>query len=335
MARRRQVKFFGDGVLVVDKPAGPTSHDVVERLRRRFKPAKLGHTGTLDPFATGVLVLAFNRATRMASLLGAGDKLYQGRLSLGAATDTGDPTGQVQAQAPVPVLSPEQVRAALQALEGPRQQAPPPFSAAKHQGRPLYAYARQGLAVHKEPRAITVHQARLLALEPEAIVLELSCSRGTYVRSLAADLAQALGTVGHLQALRRLASAPFSAGEAVSLEQALALDPAELAQRLIGLDAALERCGLSAVVLEDEQVWQLRQGRILPREALLAGAVEGAPARGPFRVLDQQGQLVAVLRWLEPGQRLPGRDYENVRVFPEQPEGLAVEETSASAGLAE
>ncbi|MEW5913645.1 MAG: tRNA pseudouridine(55) synthase TruB [Thermodesulfobacteriota bacterium] len=329
------MKFFGDGVLVVDKPAGPTSHDVVERLRRRFKPAKLGHTGTLDPFATGVLVLAFNRATRMASLLGAGDKLYQGRVALGQATDTGDPTGQVTAQAPVPALSEAQVRAALQDLEGARLQAPPPFSAAKHQGRPLYAYAREGQVVDKEPRSITVHQARLLGLMPAAIDLELSCSRGTYVRSLAAELAQALGTQGHLQSLRRLASAPFGVGEALGLQEALDLEPAELAQRLIGLDQALARCGLPAVTLDQERVWELRQGRILPREVLLAGAAEGAPSRGPFRVLDPQGELVAVLRWLEPGQRLPGRDYESVRVFPEQPAGLPAEETSASAGLAE
>lgn len=335
MARRRQVKFHQDGVLVIDKPAGPTSHDVVELLRRRFRPAKLGHAGTLDPFATGVLVLACNRATRMTSLLGAGDKLYRGRLALGAATDSGDPTGQIIAEAPVPELKRERVEAALKELEGQRQQAPPPFSAAKHRGRPLYAYARQGVTVYKEPRTITVHRARLLELAPEAIVFDLLCSRGTYVRALAAELAQALGTEGHLKALRRLASAPFGEDEVLGLEQARELSPEELGRRLLGLDPALERCGLPAVVLDAERAWQLRQGRILPREVLLAGAQGQMRLSGPFRVLSQDGELVAVLRWLKPGQRLPGRDYENLRVFPEQPQGLPAETTSASAGLAE
>ncbi len=335
MGRRRQVKFFSDGVLVIDKPAGPTSHDLVDRLRRRFKPAKLGHCGTLDPFATGVLVLAFNRATRMASLLGAGDKLYQGRIALGAATDSGDPTGQVVQEAPVPELDRKQVAAALAGLKGGRMQAPPAFSAAKHQGKPLYAYAREGVEVKKDPRPITVHQARLLDLGPDYIDFDLLCSRGTYVRSLAAELARELGTVGHLATLRRLASAPFAQGEALGLDEALELTSGELARRLLGLSPALERCGLPAVVLDDDRAWELRQGRILPRQVLLAGARETEPAKGPFRVLSGQGELVAVLRWLEPGEMRAGRDYENIRVFPEQSPRPLSETTSASAQAAE
>lgn len=327
--RRRKPSFFADGVLVVNKPAGPTSHDVVDRLRRRFRPAKLGHTGTLDPFATGVLVLAFNRATRMTGLLGAGDKTYAGTASLGTATDTGDPTGQVTQTAPVPEISPEQARAALASLEGERMQAPPAYSAAKHQGKPLYAYARQGVAVEKPARTISVGQIKLKALEPGEIAFELTCSRGTYVRSLAEDLARELGTVGHLKELTRLASAPFTLGEALELEEALDLSAGELAQRLVDLSLALERAGLPAVRVDEDIAWQLRQGMILPREALLEPG--SGPARGAFRVLDPEDELVAVLRWLEPGERRPGRDYESMRVFPEQDQGRLQEQTSASA----
>ncbi|MBU4277139.1 MAG: tRNA pseudouridine(55) synthase TruB [Proteobacteria bacterium] len=327
--RRRKPDFFDDGVLVVDKPAGPTSHDVVERLRRRFRPAKLGHTGTLDPFATGVLVLAFNRATRMSNMLGSGNKIYAGTVSLGTATDTGDPTGEVIETAPVPQISPEQAQAALAALEGERQQAPPAYSAAKHQGKPLYAYARQGVAVEKPARAINVGQTKLVAVESGEIAFELTCSKGTYVRSLAEDLARELGTVGHLKQLRRLASAPFSLGEALELDEALDLSPQELAGRLIGLSQALERAGLPAMEVDADTAWQVRQGMILPRETFLTPG--SGPAQGAFRVLTPEGELVAVLRWLEPGERRPGRDYESMRVFPEQDQGEIEEQTSASA----
>ena len=334
MSRRgNKPDFVEDGVLVVDKPAGPTSHDVVDRLRRRFRPAKLGHTGTLDPFATGVLVLAFNRATRMSGMLGSGDKVYAGTVSLGTATDTGDPTGQVTETAPVPQISPEQAAAALAALEGDRMQAPPAYSAAKHQGKPLYAYARQGVAVEKPARAINVSQAKLVAARPGEIAFELTCSKGTYVRSLAEDLARDLGTVGHLKQLRRLASAPFSLGEALGMDEALDLSPEELAERLIGLSGALERAGLPAVEVDADTAWQLRQGMILPRETFLAPG--SGPAQGAFRVLTPDAELVAVLRWLEPGERRPGRDYESMRVFPEQDQGSLDEQTSASASGAE
>ncbi len=318
MARRRP-RFITDGVLVVDKPAGPTSHDVVARLRGRFKPAKLGHTGTLDPFATGVLVLAFNQATRLADLLGAGRKVYRGVLALGRATDTGDPTGQVVAQAPVPGLSRDQVAAALEAMVGDRLQEPPAYSAAKHQGKPLYAYARQGVTIKKPPRPITVHAAELLDLQPGSIELQFTCSRGTYVRALTEELARTLGTVGHLASLRRTASEPFGQDQAVTLEQAAAMDDQELERQLLGCSEALALCGLPAARLDDEMAWQLRQGRILGREVFLAGAEdENLAGADAFRVLAPDGDLAAVLRWLKPGRRRPGRDYETIRVFPER-----------------
>lgn len=318
MGRRGKAKFHTDGVLVVNKPEGPTSHDVVARLRGRFRPAKLGHTGTLDPFSSGVLVLAFNRATKLAGLLGAGGKLYRAGLALGAATDTGDLTGEVVERSEVPKLQEPQVRQALDSLLGQRMQAPPAYSAAKHQGRPLYAYARQGVSVKKPPRPITVHRAELLALGDEGFSFELACSRGTYVRSLGEELAVSLGTVGHLKSLVRLESAPFALDEAVSLDQALSLSSRELAEALISPVQALSRCGLPAATLDDELVWQLRQGRILGREVFLSQVGQGASGSGSFMALSPEGELAAVLRWLGPGGMRPGRDYETIKVFPEQ-----------------
>ena len=334
MRRRGKPLFVEDGVLVVDKPEGPTSHDVVAALRRRFKPAKLGHAGTLDPFASGVLVLAFNQATRLVEIWGAGEKTYRGVLALGRATDTGDPTGEIVAEEPVPELSAEKVEAALQGLLGHRMQSPPAYSAAKHQGRPLYSYARAGQEVKKPPRPITVHAAKLRGLEPGHIDFELTCSRGTYVRSLAEDLARELGSVGHLSSLRRLASQPFKVEDGLTLEDALGMELQELPQRLLDVSEALARCGLPAVEVDDELAWQLGQGQILRPEDLGGPDFEPEPGLA-FRVLDGRGVLVAVLRWLEPGSGKGGRSYENIRVFPARSNGRGGCQASASAMVAE
>ncbi|MFH1060556.1 MAG: tRNA pseudouridine(55) synthase TruB [Pseudomonadota bacterium] len=336
MKRRGKPRFVADGVLLIDKPAGPTSHDVVEGLRRRLIPERVGHTGTLDPFATGLLVLAFNQATRLSELIGGGAKLYRGSLALGQAFDTGDPTGQVTAEAAIPELTAEAVTAALKTLEGPRMQAPPAYSAAKHQGRPLYAYARAGAPVVKPPRPITVHRAELVALTPGVVVFDMLCSRGTYVRALAEDLAQALGSVGHLRDLRRLASRPFAVEEAVGLDAALELAPDALARRLVPLAEVLDRCGLPVAALDEERAWWLRQGRVLPREVLLGQARGEHAAGAAFQVRDQDDDLVAVLRWLAPDEARPERDYETIRVFPAAGQaGRGDMQPSASASGAE
>ena len=315
MGRRGKAGFFADGVLVVNKPVGPTSHDVVARLRSRFRPEKLGHAGTLDPFASGVLVLLFNRATRLAALMGQGAKEYRAELLLGAATDTGDLTGEVIEQSPLPQLAQEMVEAALKDMQGERMQAPPAYSAAKHQGKPLYAYARRGVKVEKPAKPILIQGARLLKFEANKVSFWVRCSRGAYVRSLGEDLARALGAVGHLTRLVRAASAPFSLEEAIDMDRALDLSPEELEQKMLDPSQALARCGLPAVELNQDRVWELRQGRILSREIFLEAGNEVA-RKGPFRVLDPAGELVAVLRWLEPDKVRPGRCYETIRVFP-------------------
>ncbi len=255
-------------------------------------------------------------------------------LALGRATDTGDLTGATVAEAPVTDLERGPVEAALQGLVGPRMQSPPAYSAAKHEGRPLYSYAREGKEVRKPPRPITVYEAVLHKVEPGIIEFELTCSRGTYVRSLAEDLARELGSVGHLSALRRLASRPFEVAEGLSLEEALDMGPRELAEKMLDVSSALARCGLPLVEVDDDKAWQLRQGRILRPEELIGPGSSLKPGLA-FRVHDAEGGLVAVLRWMEPGSGKSGRSYENIRVFPERPDGREGHQTSASAMGAE
>lgn len=206
-----------NGFLVVDKPPGITSHDVVAIVRAVTGVRKVGHTGTLDPFATGVLVLALGAATRLIPFLDESVKVYEATVAFGAATDTGDPTGEVVAEAPVPPLDAAVVDAVLDGLVGDRMQVPPPFSAVKHQGRPLYWYARRGEKVEVPARPIHVSALSRTALAPGSLGFRLACSRGTYARGIAEEIAHALGTVGHLVALARTQSGSFTLDQAVSM----------------------------------------------------------------------------------------------------------------------
>ncbi len=205
--------------LVVDKPAGITSHDVVAMVRAVTGVKKVGHTGTLDPFATGVLPLALGAATRLISFLDEDLKIYDARVQLGSATDTGDPTGAVIRTADVPELTDERIREALATFSGVRMQAPPKYSAVKVQGKPLYRYAREGVEVEAAPRPTRIDGIELLDRGGDWLQVRIECGRGTYARVLADEIAQALGTAGHLKELRRTRSGPFHEGQAVSLER--------------------------------------------------------------------------------------------------------------------
>lgn len=206
-------------LLVVDKPPGRTSHDIVALLRAVTGVRRCGHTGTLDPFATGVLAVAFGAATRFISFFPEDHKVYEATLQLGAATRTGDLEGEVCETAPVPVLTDGAVAAAMAGLTGPLLQVPPAYSAIKVEGRPLYSYAREGIAVTVPPRPIRVDRWEPLpASAPGQLRFRVTCGKGTYVRTLGEDLARALGTVGHLVALRRCESGPFTLDQALSLD---------------------------------------------------------------------------------------------------------------------
>jgi len=205
--------------LAVDKPPGVTSHDVVAMFRAVTGARKVGHTGTLDPFATGVLALAFGSATRLISYLDEDLKVYDATIALGAATDTGDPTGAVIREAPIPPLDEAVVQAALGTFKGVRMQAPPRYSAVKVKGKALYAYAREGVEMEAAPRPIRIDGIELITLESSSLRVRIRCGRGTYARVLADEIAAELGTAGHLAALRREQTGPFLAEGAVTLEQ--------------------------------------------------------------------------------------------------------------------
>lgn len=207
------------GFLVVDKPPGVTSHDVVAIVRAVTGLKKVGHTGTLDPFATGVLPLALGGATRLIQYLDENEKVYDAQVLLGSATDTGDPTGTVVEEAPVPPLARAGVEAVLATFLGPRMQRPPRYSAVKVQGRPLYAYAREGTMMEAQPRPIRIDGLELLEIAPPRLRILIRCSRGTYARVLAEEIGVALGTVGHLEELRRTGSGPFRIEHAVGLSR--------------------------------------------------------------------------------------------------------------------
>jgi tRNA pseudouridine55 synthase len=210
-----------DGVLLVDKPAGPTSHDVVDRVRRQFGFKKVGHCGTLDPAATGLLILVLERATKLQDRLMSDDKTYEGTMLLGVSTDSQDADGQVIAEKPVPPLTGEDIERVFAKFRGDIQQVPPMVSAVKHQGTPLYKLARKGKTVEREPRLIHIYNLAVLALELPRIQFRVACTKGTYVRTLCSDIGDALGCGAHLFELRRTRSGKFDAKDAHSLDEIL------------------------------------------------------------------------------------------------------------------
>ena len=217
-SRTLQSETKVDGILCLNKPNGWTSHDVVAHVRRLTRIKRVGHAGTLDPMATGVLLLCLGRATRIAEYLMAGRKRYRGALRLGIRTDSHDADGQVTATAPVNVTRAE-VEKALSTFQGRIEQIPPMVSAIKRNGQPLYKLARRGITVERKARPVEIYELVLIDWEPPSLVLELTCTPGTYVRALARDLGNELGCGAHLTALTRLASGDFTLSEAIELER--------------------------------------------------------------------------------------------------------------------
>lgn len=204
------------GVLLIDKPCGPTSFRIVQQIRRALKIKKVGHAGTLDPFASGLLVVCVSRqATKHIEILMDGDKEYLATIQLGTETSTLDPEGEITARHPVPPLDETKIKVILDQFTGNLLQVPPQFSAVKHKGKPLYKYARQGIEIKKEPRPITIHALELISYQPEQLQVRVVCSKGTYIRVLGADIGQALGCGGYLTALRRLRCGHLSVTDAL------------------------------------------------------------------------------------------------------------------------
>lgn len=295
------------GVIVVDKPVGPSSHDVVARVRRLAGTRRVGHTGTLDPLASGVLPLVLGRACRLAQFLTAREKTYEAEITLGLETDTYDVTGAAVdrptgARAAWPGEA--EVDEALGAFRGPQRQEPPPFSAKKVGGRRAYALARQGTPVRPPAVAVVVSRIDRLALEGPRLRVRVTCSAGFYVRSLAHDLGARLGTGGCLSALRRLRSSEFGLEHAVALADA-ERDPGALAAALVPMAALLP--GLPGLRLTGDGTRRARRGNpVGPRHVI--GPVPGASAAAPrVRLLDEQGELIAIAEPAgEPGLLHPG-----------------------------
>lgn len=277
------------GVLVLDKPTGLSSATAVDRCKRVFGVKRAGHTGTLDPMATGVLVVCLGEATKIAAHLLVDDKGYLATARLGEATDTWDADGAVVERAPVPELSEEAVRGALAAFVGRIEQQPPAFSAIKQAGRPLYRRARRGEAVEAPVRTVEVRSMDLVGWAPPDLTFRVDCAKGTYVRSLAVDVARRLGTVAHLVALRRERSGAFGLDQAVSWELLGTGSRPELVDRLVPPAQAL--AGLPAETVSEEGVLALGHGQ----------PIEGTsgPVPGPVRLLGPAGTLVAIGEWRE------------------------------------
>ena len=274
-----------DGVLVVDKPAGPTSHDIVNRARRAFRLRRIGHTGTLDPFATGVLPLCLGRATRLARFLGGGEKVYRAGVRLGFATSTDDLTGEPLSEPKELRLDEGEVRQILNTFVGTHDQLPPAYSARKVDGRRSYDLARKGQEVPRTARPVTIHAIELLGLEEAGIDIEVRCARGTYIRSLARDLGEALGVGAHLSSLRRTRSGAFELEQAVSAD-----DLAAGRDRLVALADALPE--LPAVRVGAEGRDLVRHGRFVTRANVLEGFPDEPVER--VRILDESGTLLAL-----------------------------------------
>ncbi len=222
-----------DGALLIDKPAGPTSHDVVAAVRRRFLIKKVGHCGTLDPNATGLLVLVLGRATKLSEKLMTDDKVYAGSLRLGETTTSYDVDGDRTGAFPVPALGLDQLNEVAASFQGDQMQKPPMVSAVKKDGVPLHKLARKGLEVERAERFIHVYQFRVEAYDEPVARFRIACTKGTYVRALVHDLGQKLGCGAYLAELRRLRSGRFDVADALPLEAVLALAPADLKPRII------------------------------------------------------------------------------------------------------
>ena len=222
-----------DGAILIDKPVGPTSHDVVDAIRRRFQIKKVGHCGTLDPNATGLLIIVLGRGTKLSEKLMGDDKVYEGTIKFGETTASYDADGELTASLPVPLMTLEELNEEAAKFIGDQLQIPPMVSAIKQNGVPLYKLARKGIEVVREPRLIHIYNFRFTKYEEPLGEFRVACTKGTYVRSLAHDLGQKLGCGAHLTALRRSASGKFDVADALPLDAVLKLTTVELEKRVM------------------------------------------------------------------------------------------------------
>lgn len=303
MARRRKGRPV-NGILLVDKPAGMTSNGVLQQAKRALFAAKAGHTGSLDPLATGVLPLCFGEATKFSQFLLDADKEYTATVTLGATTTTGDADGEVVEEKDASSVTEAQIAALLPDFTGDIEQVPSMYSALKHEGKPLYELARQGIEVERKRRTIHIFELELLGFKPGAkaeLDIRVRCSKGTYIRSLAEDIGQALGCGGHVAVLRRTASGPFGIDQCVSLDEVEALAETKDFEALNGLllpvDSGLQ--DLPAVELPEDSGFYLRQGQPV--------MVPNSPTEGIVRVATETGEFLGIGEIMDDGRLAPRR----------------------------
>lgn len=295
MTQPKIAKSIVSGVLLIDKPQGMTSQQVVSKVKYLLKSdvhdsKKAGHTGTLDPMATGLLPICLGEATKFSHYQLDAIKSYHAIIKLGEQTDTGDAEGEIIATSPVPHVTQAMLQSVTEQFLGEIMQVPPMYSALKKDGKKLYELAREGIEVERAARPLTIYELSLTPLSDQQLQLTVTCSKGTYVRVLAEDIAKALGTLGHLTALRRIRTGDFEIANAITLADFAALDIAARFDKLLAVDACVH--SLPSLVLDASQSKRIRQGQRLNVKATMLTQQLNLTANQMFRLFDPQ------LHWL-------------------------------------
>ncbi|MDX9951269.1 MAG: tRNA pseudouridine(55) synthase TruB [Methylophilaceae bacterium] len=294
----RRIKRAVDGVLLLDKPLGYSSNQALQQVKRLYQAAKAGHTGSLDPLATGLLPICLGEATKFSHFLLDADKRYRALVQLGSTTATGDVEGEVLSRSDVRVTA-DQLQIALQRFVGDIEQVPPMYSALKHQGKALYEYARDGVDIARAARAVTIFSIELISFDQEAQrgEIDVTCSKGTYIRTLAEDIGHALGCGAHLAGLRRLSTAHFRLEDACTLEQLEKLTMEERDALLLGADAAV--ADLPQVTLDADSAFYLLRGQSVWKASVRIG--------GLFRIYNEAGRFLGLGELDRDGRIAPKR----------------------------
>ena len=300
MGRRRRGRDV-NGVVVLDKPVGMSSNDAVQRVKRLFNARKVGHTGSLDPLATGVLPLCLGEATKFSQYLLTSDKTYVATLRLGVSTDSGDVDGKVIEERSVGEIPRDRLEAALEGFRGDIEQVPSMFSAVKHQGQPLYKLARQGIEIEREARPVTIYRNEIVDFEGDRLTIEVHCSKGTYVRTIAHDLGEVLGCGAHVVALRRTMAGPYIEDDLVTLDQVTRMaEDGRLDELLRPVATTVGQW--PPVELAGAPAFYLKQGQPV--------LVPHAPTEGWVRLYEQEndnGRFIGVGEILTDGRVAPRR----------------------------
>lgn len=290
-----------NGILLLDKPLHMTSNGALQRVKYLFAAKKAGHTGSLDPLATGMLPLCFGEATKFSQFLLESDKCYQVTIKLGVQTTTGDAEGDIVATKPVKSISSDEFAKVLSQFEGTIQQIPPMFSAIKIQGRPLYELARKGIEIDRQPRTVTIHRMRLLSYTQDSLDLDIFCSKGTYIRTLAEDIGKELGCGAHVIALRRSMVSPYNQAKMYTMEELEELHQKEgsdaLTQLLIPIETSVQT--LLSVKLSTSAQFYMRTGQPV--------IVPHLPTKGMIRLYSQTNQFLGIGEIMEDGRVAPRR----------------------------